>query len=51
MIEEMEQILATVEALLVATFGFPAAEARHRLNLWRAQQTLTVKRLLDREGR
>lgn len=38
MSEDLEQILATVEALLVGTFGFPAAEARHRLNLWRAQQ-------------
>ncbi len=38
MSQDLEQILATVESLLVDTFGFPADEARHRLNLWRAQQ-------------
>ena len=35
---ELESIVATVEKLLVETFGFPEAEARHRLNLWRLQQ-------------
>lgn len=38
MSEDLEKILATVESLLVDTFGFSAAEARHRLNLWKAQQ-------------
>ncbi len=38
MSDELEQMLTTVERLLVDTFDFPPAEARHRLNLWRAQQ-------------
>lgn len=35
---DLEAILGQVERLLVDTFGFPEAEARQRLTLWRAEQ-------------
>ena len=35
---DLEAIAAQVVALMVTTFGFPEAEARQRIALWRAQQ-------------
>lgn len=35
---ELESLCARAVSILVETFGFPEAEARHRLALWRAQQ-------------
>lgn len=34
----LEAIAEQVVALMVTTFGFPEAEARQRITLWRAQQ-------------
>ncbi len=35
---DLEAICEQVVSLLVGTFDFPEAEARHRINLWKAQQ-------------
>lgn len=35
---DLEAICEQVVSLLVSTFDFPEAEARHRINLWKARQ-------------
>jgi hypothetical protein len=35
---DLDAIANQVVAILVSTFDFPEAEARHRINLWKAQQ-------------
>lgn len=35
---DLEAICEQVVSLMVGTFDFPEAEARHRINLWKAQQ-------------
>lgn len=34
----VNEVAATVARILVESFGFEEAEARHRVNLWRARQ-------------
>ena len=38
MTPDIDAILEQVLALMVGTFDFPEAEARHRIALWRAEQ-------------
>lgn len=35
---DLEAICEQVVSLMVGTFDFPEAEARHRINLWKARQ-------------
>ena len=37
-VPDLEAVCAKVLAIMVESFDFPEAEARHRLTLWKAQQ-------------